>query len=141
MSIVKTLQTFIETYDGIEEIKNIPKVNTDKTDKEASSYALAPTGNSVTTRDVLGVVRYEHDYVFYAKEATENEINRQENYDFLEDFSAWIEEQNENDNLPVLSGKYKAESLSVSNIILFDVYDDGTGLYQVQIKLKIIKTV
>lgn len=34
MSILKSLQTFIESYKGIDKLEYIPKVNTDQTEKE-----------------------------------------------------------------------------------------------------------
>lgn len=139
MSILKSLQTFIETWEGIDEIQKIPKLNTDQTDDNLSSYALAPTGNSRVITDILGNKTYENNYVFYAKEAAADEADREDNHDFLEEFSDWLDEQNESGNLPVLAGNYVAEKLEAFNGLLFDVNEDGTGLYQVQIKLTITK--
>ncbi len=135
MSIIKSLQEFIESYEGIEQLKTIPKVNTDQLDDELSSYALVLTGNGQSHTDITGNRYYEHNYVFRAKEAASDEVNRGENQDFLQDFSDWLEEQNEADNLPVLPGRYVAESIEASNAMLFDVEADGAGIYQVQIKL------
>jgi hypothetical protein len=139
VSILKSLQTFIESYEGIDELKRIPKVKTDQTDEEPSSYALAPTGNSKIITDIIGNKTYENNYMFLAKEAAANEVDRQDNHDFLEEFSDWLDDQNDAGNLPELPGRYEAESLEVFNAMLFDIEQDGTGLYQVQIKLKITK--
>ena len=46
-----------------------------------------------------------------------------------------LEDQEENNNLPILGGRYVAESIEVSNAMLMDIEEDGTGLYQVQIQL------
>lgn len=133
MSIIKSLQNFLETFDGME-LKDIPHVLTDQTN-QSSSYALAPSGNGKIITDIAGNKTYQNNYVFYAKEAAADEVDRQENYDFLESFSDWIDEQNENENFPILPLNYSVEEIQVSNILLFDIEEDGTGLYQVQIQL------
>ncbi len=138
MSIIKALQDYLTEYDGME-LKPISQVLTDRTDEQPSSYALAPSGNGKTVTDIIGNKTFENNYVFYAKEAAADEVDRQDNYDFLEDFSEWLEEQNDIENFPVLPSGYEVESLEVSNIMLFDIDEDGTGLYQVQIKFTIIK--
>lgn len=136
MTILKTLQDFLLKYPGME-LRPIAEVLTDHTAETAGSYALAPSGNGKTRTDVVGNRTFENNYVFYAREATLTETDRQENSDFLESLQEWLDEQNE--NLPELPGKYEAESIEVSNGMLFDIGEDGTGLYQVQIKLTLTK--
>ena len=41
--------------------------------------------------------------------------------------------------LPELSGGYAVDSIGVSNLLLFDVDENGIGTYQVQIQTKITK--
>lgn len=134
MSILKSLQDFLLGYSGMS-IRPLSEVLTDRPNEYPSSYALAPAGNGKIQEDILGKRTYQNSYVFYAKEEVADEVSRQENYDFLEGFSDWLEEQNAVGNLPQLPGKYEAETLEVSNIMLMDLYEDGTGLYQVQIQL------
>lgn len=134
MSIIKSLQDFLETFDGME-LKPISQVMTDSTSTMPSSYALAPAGNGKIITDIAGNKTFQNNYVFYAKEAAADEIDRQENYDFLESFFDWIEAQNDAENFPTLPVNYSVEELNVSNVMLFDVNEDGTGLYQVQIQL------
>ncbi len=137
MSIIKSLQDYLETFDGMD--MQPLTVKTDMADEKVSSYSVAPSGNGKINTDILGNITYQNNYVFYAREAAADEIDRQENYDFLEGFSEWLEEQAAEGNLPELPGKYKAEELRVSNIMLFDVNEDGTGLYQVQLQLEFRK--
>lgn len=135
MSILKALQDYLLTYEGM----NLQPLATDLAGIAVSKYALAPSGNGKIVTDIAGKKTFENNYVFYAKEATANEADRQENYDFLEDFSNWLDEQNDSENFPVLPTGYEVESIQVSNAMLFDTNDDGTGLYQVQIKLRFTK--
>lgn len=134
MSLIKSLQDYLETFDGME-LKSVSQVLTDMTNNNPSSYALAPSGNGKITTDIAGNKTYQNNYVFYAKEAAADEVDRQDNYDFLESFSDWIDEQNDVENFPILPAKYSVEEIQVSNILLFDIEEDGTGLYQVQIQL------
>lgn len=137
MSIIKSLQDYLEQYEKMD--MQPLTIKTDMADEAISSYSIAPSGNGKTSTDILGNTVHQNNYVFYAREAASDEIDRQDNYDFLEDFSEWLEEQNEEGNLPELPGRYKAEELRVSNIMLFDVNENGTGLYQVQLQLEFRK--
>ena len=138
MSILGILQDYLQEFDGMS-IKTIPEILTDQTEERTGSYALAPSGNGKTTVDIIGNKTFENNYMLLAKEAAADEIDRAENQDFLERFSDWLDERNDAGDLPVLPGKYTAEKLEVSNAMLMDIYEDGTGLYQLQIKLMITK--
>ena len=133
MSILSTLQAYLAEYPGMQ----LEVVTTDLTGR-TTGCALAPAGNGKTTVDILGNRTYRNNYVFYAKEAVLDEADRRENYDFLEGFTDWLEERADADDLPVLPG-CTVESLEVSNLLLYDVDNHGTGTYQVQIQLTITK--
>lgn len=134
MSLLKTLQDYLCEYDNMD-MRPVSEVLTDQTGEYPSSYALAPSGNGKTGKDILGNRTYQNNYVFYAKENFADEVDRQDNHDFLEDFSNWLEERNDNKDFPQLPAGYEVEEIQVSNAMLFDIYEDGTGLYQVQIQL------
>lgn len=129
MTILKTLQKFISEYNGM-------TVLTDFEGKQ-SGYALQPTGNDTYKQDVLGNKYFQNNYIFYVREIAREEEDRADNQDFLEDFSQWLDEQ----NLPILPGRFVAQDMTVSNCMLMDIEEDGTGVYQVQIQLKIKKEV
>lgn len=130
MSILKSLQDWLAGYPGMR-----LEPLTDMTDGRAAGYAIAPTGNGETVKDVTGDRYYKNDYVFYAKECAQDETDRTQNYDFLEGLAAWIEEQSDNGNLPMLSGGYEVEAVNASNIMLMDIGQDGLALYQVQLQM------
>lgn len=129
MTILKTLQTFIGAYNGM-------TVLTDFEGKQ-SGYALQPTGNDTYKQDILGNKYFQNNYIFYVREIAREEEDRADNQDFLEDFSQWLDEQ----SLPELPGRFVAQDMTVSNCMLMDIEEDGTGVYQVQIQLKIMKEV
>ena len=134
MSIISALQTYLMGFEGME----MRTIHTDGTEAEAGTCAVAPAGNSKMVEDIIGNRTYINNYVFYAREYTTSEKERQENYDFLDDFFEWLEDNNDNEVFPKIPG-YKVEEISASNILLFDVGEDGRGTYQIQIQLKLTK--
>lgn len=133
MSIISALQTYLETFDGME-----MRPLTDIAENMPLSYAVAPAGNSKTVEDIIGNRTYINNYVFYARQYTVSEVERAENYDFLDAFFEWIEENNDNGIFPDIKG-YEVESINATNVLLFDVDDDGKGTYQIQLQLKLTK--
>lgn len=133
MSLLKALQDYLCEFDGMD-MRPVSEIKTDGTDEFPSSYALSPTGNNKISTDILGNRTYQNSYVFYAKEPASDEVDRQDNHDFLESFSDWLESRNDAGIFPVIPDNYEAKEIQVSNAMLFDIYDDGTGLYQVQIQ-------
>ena len=127
MSILRAIQTFLSGYPGMRPVQ----ILTDGVAQDAESYAVAPSGNIRIQEDIVGNRTYENDYIFLARECTADEADRAGNYDFLEGLYNWLEEG----GVPVLPGDYEAESVVPSNVMLMEIGDDGTGIYQVQIKL------
>lgn len=130
MSILKALQDYLAGYSGMKPMR----ILTDRVE-ESESYAVAPAGNVLITKDILGNRTYENDYVFLTRECTADEVDRQDNYDFLEGLYTWLEDA----PLPELPGGYKAVKITPSNIMLVDTSKNGTGVYQIQIKLRMEK--
>ncbi len=134
MSVINSLRTFLAGYEGME--LTAPIFTDQLTGERTVGYALAPAGNAKTQTDILGNKTYQRNYVFYAKAATGDEVDRQDNQDFVESFTDWLEAQDDAGNYPVLGGGKEIESVTVSNGLLFDVEEDGrVGTYQVQIQL------
>lgn len=132
MSIINSLKDYLSSYKKM-------SIKTDLISKETGTYAIALTGNDKVKTDILGIKTYGNNYVFYARENTLDEIDRQGNHDFIEKLQEWIEDNNDKGIFPNLGTKYKVTEISVANGILFDVDKDGSGIYQVQIKLIIKK--
>lgn len=134
MSILKSLQDYLQKFEGME----MRIVSTDGTEAEPKSYAVSPAGNSKTITDIAGNRTYINNYVFYAREHTCSEADRQDNYNFLDELFEWLEENNDNEIYPEIPG-YEVEEISATNVLLFDVGEDGRGTYQIQIQLRLTK--
>ena len=127
MSIINTLREYLAEYEGLD------MVMTDMT-RGTGSYAVTQSAGGSIRKDILGNVTYQNSYIFMAKEHGKDEVDRQDNYDFLEAFCEWLEERNENGDLPRLPQPYASVSLEVSNVMLMDIEDGGAATYQVQIQ-------
>lgn len=142
MSIVKSLQEYLSTYDGMQMI-NLSQIETDYTPGKPAdpggSTALAPVGNSKTRTDVLGNKTYQNMYIFFAKDLAVDNADREDMYDFLEAFSTWIEAQADEGSMPQLPGRFEAINLEPSNHMLYDIEENGAGVYQVELILTIKK--
>lgn len=130
MSILSSVQDYLAEYDGME-----IQVLTDETEEQAGSYALALSGSSSLGSDCLGNEQYQSSFVFYAKEASANEIDRKENHDFLEEFGRWLEGRNRNGDFPDVGDNCVTTGITVANAMLYGVDEGGTSLYQIQIQL------
>lgn len=127
MSIIGALRSYLAEYEGIDLLL------TDVT-MGAGSYALSPSANGILKRDILGNVTHQNSYIFTAKEHGGDEVDRQDNYDFLEGFCQWLEGRNERRDLPQLPSPYLPVSLEVSNVMLMGAEEGGDAIYQVQIQ-------
>ena len=138
MSILSALQDYLKSFDGME-LRPISEMLTDRPEAVPSSYAVAPAGGGQTTQDVTGRRYYQNSYVFYACECAGAEADRAGNWDFLEALIGWLEERDAEQDYPVLPLHYQVEGIEVDNAMLFDLNDDGNGIYKVQIQLKFYK--
>lgn len=137
MSLLSCIQSFLETYPGME-LRPLGEIMTDLSGASVSSYALAPAGGRVT-KDVTGARDYINTYVFYALEAAADEADRADNYDFLDSFGAWLEAQEDAGNYPNLPNGYTARHIEAQAALLADIYQNGSALYQVQIEITLTK--
>lgn len=138
MSILSALQDYLKAFDGME-LRPISELLTDRPEAVPSSYAVAPAGGGQTAQDVTGRRYYQNSYVFYALECAGAEADRAENWDFLETLSEWLESRDAEQDYPVLPEPYQVEGIEVDNAMLFDLSEDGSGTYKVQIQLKFYK--
>ena len=127
MSIIGALRSYLAEYEGIDLLLTDVTIG-------AGSYALSPSANGILKRDILGNVTYQNSYIFTAKEHGGDEVDRQDNYDFLEGFCQWLEGRNERRDLPQLPSPYMPVSLEVSNVMLMGAEEGGEAIYQVQIQ-------
>lgn len=135
MSIMKALQNWLSDFSGAE-YADLSEISTDLLPEEPSGYALQLSGMGVKSVDILGHRTYENTYLFYLKESISVESDRADNNDFVERFTEWIEQRSDGGDLPTLPGRYRANSVYVSNAMLFDILENGSGIYQIEISIE-----
>lgn len=135
MSIMKSLQNWLSDFE-YGSFTDLSEIVTDRLEEEQSGYALQLAGMKVKSVDVLGHRTYENTYLFYLKESASVESDRADNNDFVEQLVEWIDGQNDNKNLPILPGKYHTNSVDVTNAMLFDILEDGSGIYQIALSIE-----
>lgn len=122
-------------------------VRIDWLSSEEEDYGIMPMGESIIRRseDICGNVEVikQYNYCLYARRFTVDDIIRLENSGFLEDFSDWIDEKEQDRDFPFLGDEPEEEHITAQNGMLFAMTPDGrTGRYQIQINhiyKKIIK--
>lgn len=139
MSLLQSIQNFLKTCPGME-LRPLSEIMTDLAKNIPSSYALAPVSSSVT-RDITGAREYTNTYTFYALEAAADEADRADTYDFLDSLCAWLEAQADAGNYPVLPVPYAVAHMEAQAATLYDIYANGSALYQVNIELTLTKEV
>ena len=113
------------------------KINVDYLGLEANQFTIdiTPT-ETVLTRYADGGALKQYIFTIGSREYYNADvINNIENSGFYEVFSAWIEEQNNISNLPVLPlDKQAMEIETTTSGYLFGV-DEDTARYQIQLRL------
>ena len=139
MTIIKAMQNWLEEFDGGIELSPLDEILTDRTDEAPRSFALAPAGSDKASQDVVGERTYRYNYVLYVKAHGGNEVDREGNYALLEAIADWIEEHNDDRDFPKFPGGRIVEEVTAANAMLFDLFENGFALYQVQIQLTFTK--
>lgn len=131
MSKIQALREFIFSCPLISTL--LEDIHVDTTEENPVNYGIMPTGELILKKYITGGCQKQYDAVFYIRDCTIDDYERIENSEFLEEFTDWIETQNNNENLPKIDN---IESISCSNGMLFDLSEDGTtGLYQLQLQI------
>lgn len=137
MSKLEKIREFIAKCPCIDKFTD--DIHIDWTDADPGDYGIMPTGESIirTEEDILGnkILYKQYNVSLYAMRFTVNDIVRLESSGFLEDFTAWIEEQSFAGTAPIFGDNPAEEYITAQNGMLFQLSDNGkTGRYQIQIQ-------
>lgn len=134
MSVIEGLIAYIKACPLVSEAEyKGPYV--DLTKPEPANMAVQASSQSVQKRYMDGTELIEANYVLYIRQyADENPIRKEQNI-FLEEFRDWVSAQNRAHIFPRLGETRTARSIEATNGMLFSVSEDGTGIYQIQLKI------
>ncbi|MFL1471491.1 chloramphenicol resistance protein [Paraclostridium bifermentans] len=136
MTIIESIRSFIKQCPFLEEFDGAVRIGVDYLDSEATTYSIEKVPcNPIIKKYVDGSSKRQEQFIFASREGYGQDIfNNLDNINFYEKFANWIEENNNNENLPILDNK---ESLSLevtSNGYAFQT-DIDKAQYQIQMRL------
>lgn len=134
MSIISAMRTWLQGCPFLDTLaKNNMQI--DLTNKNPTNYGLADGGMTKTpnTTYLDGTSQWQGNYILYAKEYTNDDVERLENVGFCEDLQFWITDQSDANNFPEIEG-ISPVLITADNGQLYDLDESGdTGTYQIQI--------
>lgn len=124
MTISDALKIWLSKYSGLE------IVETDRLNANPESYGLYKQPTVEEIKYIDGSSLRTDFYYFLARENAQQEIDRRENYDFLEKLEEWIELQLFKDNTPPIEG---FEDVGIANSFYLQDETEEEAVYQIGI--------
>lgn len=134
MSIIESLQTYMESYSGLE--SGAP-LWVDYLGKEPTGYSIVPMpGTRVIEKYLNGGSVREFPFMLQSMSSTADDAARLANSGFFETLADWFDSQTNTGALPTLGAKQTALSIeAVNSGYLAEQGESGTGVYAIQCKL------
>ena len=132
MSDIGSIRAWIATYQNLD--ANRP-VWVDMLKEDPTNYGVLVVPGKVEREDITGLVTVEYPFAFGATEYVADEHSTILNAEFYEEFAAWVEEQDDNKNLPALDAGKRAVSIEVLDAATMIERASETGIYQIPSKL------
>lgn len=134
--MIDYIKKYLLQYPLFKEIEE--QIGIDYQSEQPDSYSINTVPeNRLLYDDIIGNKHKQYTFTITSRAYTATDLNRIENLNLLDDFTDWIEKQNENGNLPKLAEKQIADELIVtSNAYLYSNDPEiQNGVYQMQLKL------
>lgn len=138
-TIIKAL---FDWFDQCEILADDYPLNVDFLGDEDNQYCIEVVPSTpVITKYTDGSTKNQYLFIFASRESySEDEINNMKNLEFYEKLEGWIENQSMNDHLPQLPAGYTPLSCEVLSSGYVMDNDTKTARYQIQCRLKYIKS-
>ena len=123
--------------DWLKQYKNI-EIEIDYLGEDALGYAIKlPVNTPVISRDVVGNKYMQKLFSFTVRRLYGDSDTNEANLALFEDLKEWVEEQNENDNLPVLADNQQPSEVEVltDGYLLQADNDLQNAVYVIQFRL------
>lgn len=140
MTIIESIRNFIKQCPFLEEFDGAVRIGVDYLDSEATTYSIEKVPcNPIIKKYVDGSIKRQEQFIFASRESYGEDIFKNlDNINFYEKFASWIEENNDNENLPILDNKEALSLELTSNGYAFQT-DIDKAQYQIQMRLKYFK--
>ena len=119
MTIAESIAQWLKKYDEME----ISEVSIDKLDTEANSYGMLKGNVNNFTQFSDGTKLFTQYFYFVIRKFSQTESERADNQAWLQGLEKFIDDKNENNELPILEDGYSCEQVLVNNS--YYVYSTG----------------
>ena len=142
--IIESIRNFIRTCPYLQEfegIEGIVRVNVDYLEGDSTTYSIESTPCEPIVKSYIGgdTIR-QYQFTFCSREPYGPDVLQNiDNSEFYENFSNWIEEQNNIGNLPCLTCNCKSQEIKVLSPGYAFQVDVDKARYQIELRLKYYK--
>ncbi len=135
MSIIGAIQTYLKSYSNLE--SGAP-VWVDYLGSSPVEYSIQPLPGSIVLESYInGSSLRSYAFAFQSMESTADDLERLGTQGFYEEFAEWLEQQTENEDLPILDSGKTALSIEATGWgYLYQQGESATGVYQIQCRLE-----
>lgn len=141
MTILESIRNYIKLCPHLETFDGVVRVRVDYSDNsESTTYNIEEgvTSQPIIKRYVDGSTIRQYLFVFSSIESYSSDIQQNiDNCGFYEDFQQWLEDNTNQNILPVMGDGKEARSIeALTNGYIFDnAQDASTARYQIQMRL------
>lgn len=135
--IIDGLRTYIRKCPALRKYNKAVKVNVDYLEDKPTTYSIEEVPSDIVIQKYVdGSSKRQYVFVFASRESySEDVIDNINNSGFYEDFAEWLEEQNNNDNLPSIGDNKEVLKIeAITNGYAFKT-DVDTARYQIQCRI------
>lgn len=136
------INEWLQTYEPINEIAIVEEIHYDNLTDTVKNLALQRTGfENLPLRHITDKGWYrQYQYMLLLKSESEIDEQRLTNFNWLDDFSDWLEEQNRLKNFPELEDGKKITYVGCANALTYQEDEDGSvSVYSLQLYFNIRK--
>lgn len=136
------INEWLQGCDIIEEIAIIEEIHNERVTDNVRNLALQRTGfENLPLKYVTDTGWYrQYQYMLLLKNESEIDEQRLTNLDWLDEVSDWLEEQNKEQNYPILDDNKIVKHVSCANALTYEESEDGAvSVYSLQLYFDIRK--
>lgn len=136
------INEWLQTYEPINDIAVVEEIHYEGVSESYKNLALQRTGfDNLPLKYVTDKGWYrQYNYMLLLKNESEIDEQRLNNFDWLDDLSDWLAEQNKNKNFPILEDGWEIKQVSCANALTYEQSEDGAiSVYSLQIYFNVRK--
>lgn len=139
--IIKALRDYIRTCPYLDTFNNAIRVNVNYLEPEADTYSIEEVPiEPIVKKYVNGDSIRQYAFIFTSREPYGIDVLQNiDNSGFYEKFADWIENQNDNEILPLLDNGLEPLEIKVTSTGYAFAVTEDTAQFQIQLRLKYFK--